>query len=54
MPIRARGRSTVSWWQEVCLPMAAGQKDEPPKGLAFPLLGVSKTALLKPDVLVGG
>jgi len=34
--------------------MAAGQKYEPQKGGAFSPLGVSKTALLSPDVRMGG
>ncbi len=34
--------------------MVAGHKNEPPKGVPFPALGVSKTALLSPDVLMGG
>jgi hypothetical protein len=46
MPTKVRGRSTVSRSPEVCLPMAAGQKEGP--------LGVSKTALLSPDVLMAG
>jgi hypothetical protein len=53
MPTKARGRSTVSRWPEVLLPMAAEQKNEPERR-AFPPLGVSKTALLNPDVLMGG
>jgi hypothetical protein len=31
MPTKVRGRSTVSRRLEVCLPMAAGQKNEPPQ-----------------------
>jgi hypothetical protein len=54
MPTKARGRSTVSRWPEILLPMVAGQKNEPPKGGALPPLGVSKTALLSPYVLMGG
>jgi len=40
MPTKVRGRSTVSRWPEVCLPIAAGQKNEPPKGVPFPLSGI--------------
>jgi hypothetical protein len=36
MPNKVRGRSTVSRWLQVCLPMVAGQKNEPPKGGALP------------------
>jgi hypothetical protein len=54
MPNKVRVRSTVSRWPEFLLPMVAGQKNEPPKGGALPSLGVSKTALLSPDVLMGG
>ncbi len=54
MPTKVRGRSTVSRWPEVCLPMAARQKEWASERRAFPPLGVSKTALLSPDVLMGG
>ena len=54
MPNKVRGRPTGIGWLEVCLPMAAGHKNQPPKGVPFPPLGVSKTALLSPDVLMGG
>jgi hypothetical protein len=36
MPTKVRGRSTVSPWPEVLLPMVAGQKNEPPKGVPCP------------------
>ena len=52
MPTKVRGRSTVSRWPEVCSPTAARTKDEPPKGAPFSR--ESKTALLSPDVLMGG
>jgi hypothetical protein len=39
MPTKVRGRSTVSRWPKVLLPMVAGQKNEPPKGVPFPLSG---------------
>ncbi len=42
MPTKVRGRSTVSRWPEVCLPMAAGQKNEPPKGVLSPSRGVEE------------
>ena len=51
MPNKVRVRSTVSRWPEVLLPLAAGQKYEPPKGGALPSLGVSKTALLSSKFL---
>jgi len=40
MPTKVRGRSTVSRWPEVCVPMAAGQKNEPLKGVPSPSRGV--------------
>ena len=40
MPTKVRGRSAVSWWPEVCSPMVAGQKNEPPERRAFPSRGV--------------
>ena len=39
MPTRARGRSTVSQWPEVCLPIAAGHRMSSERR-AFPLSGV--------------
>jgi hypothetical protein len=33
MPTKVRGRSTISRRPEVCLPMAARQKNESPKGV---------------------
>jgi hypothetical protein len=53
MPTKVRGRSTVSRWPEVYLPMASGQRNEPPKGVPF-LSRVSNTALPTPDALMGG
>ncbi len=40
MPTKVRGRSTVSRWPAVCLPMAAGQRMKPPKGVPSPSRGV--------------
>jgi len=54
MPTKVRGRAAVSRWPEFSLPTVAGQKNEPQKSGALSLLGVSKTALLNSDVLMGG
>ncbi len=55
MPTKVRGRPTGIAVTGGLL--AAGGPDkrmEPPKGVPFPPLGVSKTALLSPDIIMGG